>query len=151
MIRANEITTLLTSGAAVVGSDGERIGTVSQVFVDDRSGNPEWVTVRTGLYGTSETFVPLDRAAVRGDEIVVPYDRTTVKDAPRTNNTEPHLSEAEEARLYRCYGLDHGAGRGASRSATEDTTTRPDEQPRVDTERDGTGPAHLRKYVTTTQ
>jgi sporulation protein YlmC with PRC-barrel domain len=113
MTRTQEIDTLLRAGGAVVGPDGERIGTLSQVFVDDRTGNPAWVTVHTGLFGISETFVPLGDAAVRENEIVVPYRASTVVDAPRTVNSDEQLSEADAARLYRYYGLDHEAGSDA--------------------------------------
>jgi uncharacterized protein (TIGR02271 family) len=94
----------------VVGTDGDKIGKVSQVFLDDQTGNPEWVTVSTGLFGTAESFVPLNQASVRGDEIVVPYDKSTVKGAPRVADENGHLSETEEAELYRYYGLDYTTG-----------------------------------------
>ena len=36
----------------VYGSDGERIGDVKQVYTNDESGQPEWLTVSTGFFGT---------------------------------------------------------------------------------------------------
>jgi sporulation protein YlmC with PRC-barrel domain len=47
----------------VIGQDvydeaGEKIGSASEVYLDDETGQPEWVTVRTGLFGTKESFVP---------------------------------------------------------------------------------------------
>ena len=56
MISTNELSTL--PGTTVYGTDGEKIGRAGQVYVDDQSGEPEWVTVNTGLFGTNETFVP---------------------------------------------------------------------------------------------
>jgi uncharacterized protein (TIGR02271 family) len=125
MIGTDEIQNLLTSGGTVVGTDGDKIGKVSQVFLDDQTGNPEWVTVTTGLFGTAESFIPLSQASVRGDEIVVPYDKSTVKGAPRVEDSNGHLSETEEAELYRYYGLDYttgteSAGAGYDATATTD-------------------------------
>ena len=108
MISTHELQHLLTSGT-VVDIDGDKIGKVGQVFLDDATGNPEWVTVRTGLFGTGESFVPITGATVRGDDLVVPYDKAKVKDAPRVDDADGHLSEAEEATLYRYYGLDRPA------------------------------------------
>jgi hypothetical protein len=46
------------------------------------SSQPNWVTVETGLFGASETFVPLEQATADGDTIHVPYGKAFVKDAP---------------------------------------------------------------------
>ncbi|MBN0042089.1 PRC-barrel domain-containing protein [Cellulosimicrobium cellulans] len=103
MISTDQIERLL-SGGTVVSQAGEKVGKVGQVFLDDRSGEPEWVTVKTGLFGTAESFVPLADADVQGDEIRVPYTKDTVKGAPRVDDSEGHLSLEEEAELYRYYG-----------------------------------------------
>jgi uncharacterized protein (TIGR02271 family) len=88
----------------VVGSDGQSIGQVGQVFLNERSGRPEWVTVRTGLFGMKETFVPLASSRRSGEEIRVPFDKETIKGAPNID-VEDHLTLKEEAELYRYYGL----------------------------------------------
>ena len=103
MISTDQIERLL-SGGTVVSQAGEKVGKVGQVFLDDHSGEPEWVTVKTGLFGTGESFVPLTDADVQGDEIRVPYTKDTVKGAPRVDDSEGHLSLEEEAELYRYYG-----------------------------------------------
>jgi len=46
-------------GSTAYGADGNKVGKVGQVFVDDKTGSPEFATVNTGLFGTSESFVPL--------------------------------------------------------------------------------------------
>src|SRR5688500_13228006 len=94
MIGTDEIQNLLTTGGTVVDNDGDKIGKVGQVFLDDQTGNPEWVTVHTGLFGTGESFVPLNQASIRGDQIVVPYDKAKVKGAPRVDDAGGHLSES---------------------------------------------------------
>jgi uncharacterized protein (TIGR02271 family) len=105
-------------GADVYDADGDKIGTASEVFLDDQSGNPEWVTVKTGLFGTKETFVPLRDADLTSDGVRVPVSKAAVKDAPKID-TDGHLSPQEEQELYRHYGMGMGAG-GTGRT---DTTT----------------------------
>jgi uncharacterized protein (TIGR02271 family) len=88
----------------VVGSDGQSIGKVGQVYLSDRSGEPEWVTVRTGFFGMKQTFVPLANARRAGDEIRVPFDKEMIKGAPNID-VDGRLSLEEEAELYRYYGM----------------------------------------------
>lgn len=103
-ITAENINALM--GATVLDPEGEKIGHVGQVFLDQISGLPSWVSVRTGLFGLSESFVPLDEADWDGEELQVPYAKSLVKDAPRVDvdNDEP-LSATEEHDLYDHYGL----------------------------------------------
>lgn len=93
-------------GGTVYGAEGEKIGTVGTVYLDDRSGRPEWVTVCTGLFGTYESFVPLVGAAVYGTDVTVGFDEDTVTGAPRVDPTTGSLSEAQEQQIYRYYGLE---------------------------------------------
>ena len=78
------------AGRDVYGADGEKIGSVAQVYQDDRTGQPAWLTVHTGLFGMNESFVPLRDASVTGDRVEVPYDKSTVKDAPNVT-ADGHL------------------------------------------------------------
>jgi sporulation protein YlmC with PRC-barrel domain len=94
-------------GSTVRDSAGEKIGKVGQVYLDDTTGQPEWVTVRTGLFGTKESFVPLAAARVEGDELVVDIPKSKVHDAPRVDE-EGHLSEEQETELYSYYGVSQG-------------------------------------------
>jgi uncharacterized protein (TIGR02271 family) len=91
-------------GCKIIGSNGEEIGKVGQVYLNDASRQPEWVTVRTGLFGMRESFVPLRNARHVGEELHVPYDKNQVKDAPHLDAGQ-HLSVEEESQLYRHYGL----------------------------------------------
>jgi hypothetical protein len=93
--------------STVRDSSGDRIGKVGQVYLDDTTGMPEWVTVKTGLFGTRESFVPLAAAHVDGDELVVDVSKDRVSDAPQIDE-DGHLSEEQEAELYRYYGVDPG-------------------------------------------
>jgi uncharacterized protein (TIGR02271 family) len=116
-------------GADVYDADGTKIGTASEVFLDDQSGNPEWVTVKTGLFGTKETFVPIREADLTGDGLRVPVSKAQVKDAPKID-TEGHLSPDEEQELYRYYGM---GGTGQMSGQTTDYTQAGTAQTTTDT------------------
>src|SRR4051794_10666258 len=103
MITEQQISQVI--GNTAVGSDGGKLGKVGQVYLDDETGRPEWATVNTGLFGTRETFIPLAQAESTGDQLRFPYEKAKVKDAPRVNDENGHLSPDEEAELYRYYGL----------------------------------------------
>ncbi|WP_439675593.1 DUF2382 domain-containing protein [Embleya sp. MST-111070] len=96
-------------GRKVVDSEGSKIGTIGQVYLDDRTGEPEWVTVKTGMFGGRESFVPLGPADMQGDDLRVPFDKELVKEAPSLG-TDEHLSPEEEARLYRHYSVTPSGG-----------------------------------------
>jgi len=109
-------------GTTVTGSDG-KIGEVGQVFLDDQTAAPEWVTVRTGLFGTKVSLVPIAEATMSDDGgLTVPYSKSIVKDAPRID-VAGDLSPDEEANLYRYYGLDELSRHGGSRRATVKEST----------------------------
>jgi uncharacterized protein (TIGR02271 family) len=111
VITQNDIDRL--TGSDVYDADGDKIGSVGQVYLDAESGDPEWVTVKTGLFGTKETFVPLQRADVSGDRVTVGYAKAQVKDAPQIEADGP-LSYAEEDRLYKHYGLTSATTAGSA-------------------------------------
>jgi uncharacterized protein (TIGR02271 family) len=99
-------------GSDVYDADGDKIGSATEVYLDDQSGTPEWVTVSTGLFGTRSTFVPLRDADLTGDGVRVPVSKAAVKDAPKVD-ADQHLSPDEEQELYRYYGMTgtrHGDG-----------------------------------------
>jgi uncharacterized protein (TIGR02271 family) len=166
MITQNDIQQLGTADVYTTG--GEKIGSVGQVYLDDRSGAPEWVSVKTGLFGTKESFVPLDKAALTGDRIEVPFGKDQVKDAPRID-VDGDLSPAEEDELYTYYGLSstdgqlsddtsgyagndrETVGHDTSGPSTDDAMTRSEERLVAGTRTEEAGKARLRKYVVTEQ
>lgn len=117
-------------GRDVYGTEGEKIGSAGQVFLDDATGRPEWVTVKTGLFGTKESFVPLQRADLSDRGLQVAYDKDRIKDAPRQDTGEGHLSREQDSELYRHYGL-------ADPSEESDAAAEPGRADRRDT--DGVG------------
>ncbi len=106
MLNRENIEDLLNRNGNVIGSDGEKIGSIGQLYADDDTGEPTWVTVKTGLFGSSQSFVPVEGAHSQGDDLVVPYTKEHVKDAPRVD-VDGHLTPEEEDRLYTHY--DRGA------------------------------------------
>ncbi|HCA88526.1 PRC and DUF2382 domain-containing protein [Janibacter terrae] len=156
MISTDQINTLV-SGGIVTDTSGEKVGQVGQIYLDDANGRPEWVTVSTGLFGTSESFVPLRGATVRDDsEIQVAFTKAVIKDAPRVD-ADGHLDADDEAGLYRYYEIEDtgggdervGEGQDTSGPNTDDAMTRSEERLDVGTEKVATGRARLRKYVVT--
>ena len=103
MATGEDFKRLRDSGGHVLGGDGEEIGAIGRFYVNDATDEPAWVTVKTGLFGLKETFVPLEGAEVRGDSLVVQYTKDKVKDAPRIA-PDGHLEPAEEDRLFQHYG-----------------------------------------------
>ena len=93
-------------GRVMVDRDGNRLGEITDIYLDRETDRPEWAVVRTGLFGLRSSFVPLAEASQVDDHIQVPHERTLVKDAPNIE-ADGQLSEAEEAQLYRHYGLDY--------------------------------------------
>jgi uncharacterized protein (TIGR02271 family) len=153
-------------GTTAYSVDGDKIGTVGQLFLDDETGRPEFVTVNTGLFGTRETFIPVSDAEVSGDRLTLPFTKDKVKDAPHVAADGGHLDHDEEQRLYEYYGmgstarttrdadLDGTTGRGpvghdTSGPTTDEAMTRSEEQLRVGTTSQEAGRVRLRKYVTT--
>ncbi len=154
-------------GHQLLGAEGQKLGKIDGIYLDEETGQPEWLAVSTGLFGSKLSFVPLAEAQTSGDEIRVPYDKAKIKDAPHVD-PDDQLSQEEEARLYRHYGLQYGeqrsasglpedaTGRGArttgrdtSGPTTDDAMTRSEEELRVGTTRRERGRARLRKYVVT--
>jgi uncharacterized protein (TIGR02271 family) len=120
-LTTDQARTLAGSGGNVVSADGGKIGGIGQIYLDDATGDPTWVTAKTGLFGTKESFVPLENARVQGDDVVVGYDKDKVKDAPRVD-PDGSLSPEEEDSLYNYYGLggaSTGTGYADSTSGTD--------------------------------
>jgi uncharacterized protein (TIGR02271 family) len=109
----------LTDGD-VVTTGGDKIGGIGQIYVDDSTGEPSWVTAKTGLFGTSESFVPLEGANISGGNIQVGYDKDKVKGAPRID-ADGKLSPEEEEQLYSYYGLGSGTSTTDANYTTSDS------------------------------
>jgi len=143
-------------GLTAVDADGEKVGTIEEVYLDRGSEAPEWLTVRTGLFGSRTSFVPVGGAQVSGDEVRLGYRKDQIKDAPNLD-ADGALSTEEEQRLYEHYGRDdygdwtgetgHDDAERTRGAGGDDAMTRSEEELRVGTRERETGRARLRKYV----
>ena len=159
-------------GRTAVDAQGNKIGSVGQVYVNDETGVPDWITVNTGLFGMKENFAPLQGSSVNGDDLVLPFDKDVVKDSPDVADSE-HLDADEQQALYAYYQQYLGAGPAyqggtdteyrtgeqarpvqeydTSGPTTDDAMTRSEEHLNVGTQQVEAGRARLRKYVVTEQ
>jgi uncharacterized protein (TIGR02271 family) len=173
MISADQVRQVI--GSTAYGSDGQKIGKVGQVYFDEATDQPEWVTVNTGLFGTNESFVPLERATFDGDRLTVPHIKDKVKGAPNVGD-DGYLSPEEERTLYDYYrpgwedyvapstgthdstvthdttvpsGTSVAEQPSPSGQPTDDAITRSEEQLHVGTQSQVAGRARLRRWVDT--
>ncbi|MCW3006742.1 MAG: photosystem reaction center subunit [Solirubrobacterales bacterium] len=148
-------------GLEAMDSDEAKVGKIDQVYVDRETGDPEWLAVKTGLFGSKVSFVPLEGARIDGDHVDLAYAKDQIKDAPNVEN-DGELSDAEERALYEHYGRGWGdfdrdrfdardttVGHDTSGPTTDDAMTRSEEELRVGTAQRESGRARLRKYVVT--
>ena len=157
-------------GRNAVAADGTKIGTVEEVYLDANTDQPEWLAVKTGLFGSRISFVPIADATDTGGDVRVPYSKDQVKDAPHAE-ADGQLSQDEEAQLYRHYGLDYSqsrsdtgladgtasdatpqgspgvVGNDVSGPETDGAMTRSEEELTVGTAQREAGRVRLKKYV----
>ncbi len=112
MVTTNDIDTI--QSATAYDRDGDKVGRVGQVYVSDDGGQPLFVTVHTGLFGTKESFVPLQQADLRGTDLHLQYDKETIKGAPSIAD-DGQLSDDEQGSLFDYYdghagGVPSGVG-----------------------------------------
>src|SRR5687768_12744127 len=140
-------------GRTLKDRNGDKIGTVDAIYLDQQTDRPEWALVNTGLFGSKSSFVPLAGASPSGEDIVVQVEAQQVKDAPQME-TDDQLSEQQEAELFRHYGVEYTEQGSVTATDTPDPTTddamtRSEEELRVGTAEQERGRARLRKYVVT--
>ena len=149
-------------GETLYDQEGSKIGEITEIYADRGTGDPAWLAVKTGLFGSNISFVPLQGAARAEEGIRVSYDKSHVKDAPNVP-ADAEISPEEERRLWEHYSMDFGefdyeqdyatgtVGHDTSGPTTDQAMTRSEEELRVGTASVETGRARLRKYVTTEQ
>ncbi len=151
-------------GHNLVDPDGEKIGKIDEIYLDEDTGQPEWLAVSTGMFGTKLSFVPIAGANSNGQDMVSKWTKAQVKDAPNAE-ADGQLSQDEEARLYQHYGMNYSearsdsglpsGGTGTTTRTTgtdtgrDDAMTRSEEEMRVAKTSVETGRVRLRKYVET--
>ena len=115
MITQEQLDTVV--GSAAYDKDGDKVGKIGALYYDDATNEPSWLTVHTGLFGTKETFVPVQGVEVTGDRVILQYDKATVKGAPSVDE-DGHLTPQEEEELYRYYGVQYSGGGAAGQAAS---------------------------------
>ena len=164
-------------GENLCDSDGDKIGSIEEIYLDAETDAPEWALVNTGMFGGKSTFVPLRDASEADGALRVPFDKAMVKDAPKMD-PNGQLSQNEEAELYRYYGMDYSetrsdtglpeggtrrdfsdtdrdfdregtVGHDTSGPTTDDAMTRSEEELRVGKTERESGRVRLRKHVVT--
>ena len=128
-------------GRNAVDSDGDKIGSIDEIYIDAETGRPEWLAVKTGMFGSKVSFVPIAQASESNGDVRLPYDKQQVKDAPNAE-ADGELSQDEEAALYSHYGLDYSEAhsdtglprgqRGGRKEADRDTVGRDTSGPTTD-------------------
>lgn len=154
------------TGAPVQGSGGEKLGKVHSVYYDNDTNKPEWVAVKSGLFGGHVSLVPLNQGNWDGNALTVPFGTEQLKNAPH-HDPDVEISVRDEEELYRHYGVDYsqsegqprggeserigrgGPGRDTSGPNTDEAMTRSEEQLRVGAESRESGRARLRKHIVT--
>ena len=95
-----------------VDAEGNRIGKITKVYRDDQTGQPLWMLVETGLFGTRQSFAPVHGSRFDGEQLVVlAVSKDQVKDAPNVD-TDAHISESEQDALRQYYSGYLGTGQG---------------------------------------
>jgi len=157
-------------GRTVFGANGNKIGDITNVYADDVTGQPDWLTVSTGWFGSAEQFVPIAGTKVDGGDLRIAYSEDKVKDAPSVDGDQ-HLSIEDERRLFEHYDMDFDAsatadvdveradeGYGYSNNRVAESgaagnddasVVRSEEELSVDKVQRDAGTVRLKKYVVT--
>jgi uncharacterized protein (TIGR02271 family) len=93
------------AGYTVYDPDGDKIGKVDDLFVDEND-QPEYIGVKMGLLGTSSTLIPWGLVEVRETDstLIVSADDAHVKDGP-TFDDDQDITPEFESEVYSYYGL----------------------------------------------
>jgi uncharacterized protein (TIGR02271 family) len=164
-------------GQTAVDVNGAKLGKIGQIYVDDQTGQPLWVTISTGMFGTKQSFAPLYGSRPAGGDLQLAVTKDMVTGAPGVE-ADGHIEDSENQALYTYYdgylggttpdasyqdqgqgsagdaredlaGGDGIQGRDTSGPTTDDAMTRSEERLHVGTEQAEAGRARLRKYVVT--
>ncbi|HEX8182927.1 MAG TPA: PRC and DUF2382 domain-containing protein [Candidatus Saccharimonadales bacterium] len=152
-------------GQDAIDENGNKVGTIDQLYLDGDTDEPKWATVKSGLFGTKTHFVPLALAEAGDGSVLFHTTADTIKSAPGVE-ADQELTPSEQALLFRHYrqgqvGDDDDdedateedaagtVGHDTSGPTTDDAMTRSEERLQVGTEQEETGRVRLRKYIVT--
>ena len=104
-------------GRTAVDSEGSKIGKIGHVYLADQTGEPVWITVTTGMFGTRQSFAPIHGSEFEGDQVRLAVSKDLVKDAPSIDD-DGHMEASEQDALYRHYAAYLGTGQAGGSIAT---------------------------------
>lgn len=110
MTNLNRIEDLANATAYDV--NGDKVGSVQDVYVNDTSGQPDFISVNHGLFGTGTSIVPLRGHSLRDGDLHLAFPKDRIEDAPDLDDNG-HLTTNDQDALYRHYAL----------TETQDVTT----------------------------
>ena len=93
------------ANATAYDVDGDKIGGVQDVYINDTTGQPDFVSVSHGLFGTGDSIVPLRGHSLKDGELHLAFSKDRIKDAPDLDENG-HLTNADQEAFYRHYGLE---------------------------------------------
>ena len=147
------------AGYEVYDRNGEKIGKVDDLFVDEND-NPEYIGVKIGFLGTSSTLIPMDLVTVdeSAGRLDVATDKETAKNGPAFDD-DREITPDYENQVYSYYGLQRSetsaepAAYGAYPTETTDEdelrVQRSEEELRAGTREREAGAINVRKRVVT--
>lgn len=145
-------------GRDLYGEGHEKIGEITDIYVDGELGDPEWLAVKTGLFGMKVSLVPIAGASEIEDHVTVPFTKDEVKDAPKADD-DGEIAPDQERRLYDHYAMrrrtelhgdsDAHGTQNSSQPNGDTAMVRSEEELVVGTRQRETGRARLRKYIVT--
>lgn len=119
--------------ATAYDNNGDKLGDVNEVFVDDDSGQPTFVDVNHGLFGMGNSLVPLRGHSIDGINLTLAFPKDRIKDAPDFDTDKP-LTPDQQTEIYEHYGISGashvdgytGGERPETTTDTADTDTHTD-------------------------
>jgi hypothetical protein len=90
----------------VVSADGRSIGKLIDVYVNNETGEPEFVLVASGFLHNRLHLAPAEGATRSDDVVALGVTKEAVDKAPHIA-ADGDLTTDEERRLYEHYGIDH--------------------------------------------
>lgn len=88
--------------------DGDKLGSVGDIYINDTTGQPDFIEVNHGLFNMSSSIVPLRGHALAEGELKLAFSKDRIKDAPNLD-TEDHISDEQRQEFFRHYGVESAA------------------------------------------
>ena len=115
-------------GRTVRDRDGEKLGSLGDLYLDDATDRPAYAGVRTGLLGRHESIIPLEGIVERDGDLLIPHAADRVRSAPSVDPDEA-LGEEDGDKLRAHYGIE--MIRSEEEVVTSTTEMRPTERVRL--------------------